>query len=114
MSDCIFCKIIAGELPANKVYEDDDVLAFDDIKPKAPVHLLVIPKKHIANIMEVAPEDSDLLGRLFFKAQEIAKIAGCGEKGARFVVNCKSDGGQTVNHLHCHIFGGRFMTWPPG
>ena len=114
MNNCIFCKIIKGEIPANKAYEDDEILAFNDINPQAPVHLLVIPKKHIRNIMEADTEDTALLGRLFFKAQEIAKNVGCEEKGARFVVNCKSDGGQTVDHLHCHILGGRPMTWPPG
>ena len=114
MSDCIFCKIVKGEIPANKVYEDDDVLAFNDIDPRAPVHLLVIPKKHITNLMEAAPEDAALLGHLLFKAQEIAKQNGCEENGARFVMNCKSHGGQSVDHLHCHVLGGRFMKWPPG
>jgi histidine triad (HIT) family protein len=114
MSDCIFCKIVKGEIPANKVYEDDEVLAFHDLKAQAPLHLLVIPKKHIGTIMDAEAEDTALLGRLLFKAQEIAKNEGCEEKGARFVINCKSDGGQTVYHLHCHILGGRFMTWPPG
>ena len=114
MIECIFCRIIRGEIPAKKVYEDDEFLAFDDINPQAPVHLLVIPKKHIRNIMEAEPDDTALLGRLLFKAQEIAKNNGCAENGARFVINCKSDGGQTVDHIHCHILGGRFMTWPPG
>jgi len=114
MSDCIFCKIIKGEIPANKVYEDEEFLAFHDINPQAPLHLLVIPKKHIRNIMEVDAADTALLGRLLFKAQELAQSNGCAEKGARFVINCKSDGGQTVDHIHCHVLGGRFMTWPPG
>ena len=114
MSDCIFCKIVKGEMPTNKVYEDDQILAFNDIDPQAPVHLLVIPKKHITNLMEAESEDAALLGHLFFKAQEIAKNNGCDEKGARFVVNCKSHGGQSVDHLHCHVLGGRFMKWPPG
>ncbi|MCL2380310.1 MAG: histidine triad nucleotide-binding protein [Treponema sp.] len=114
MSNCIFCRIIGGEIPAKKVYEDEEILAFDDMNPQAPVHILVIPKKHIRNMMEVDTGDTGLLGRLFFKAQEIAQSSGCAEKGARFVVNCKSNGGQTVDHLHCHVLGGRFMTWPPG
>jgi len=114
MSDCIFCKIVKGEIPAKKVYEDEDVLAFNDIDPKAPVHLLVIPKRHIENLMEASAEDAALLGQLLFKAQEVAKSSGCDENGARFVVNCKSDGGQSVDHLHCHVLGGRRMTWPPG
>ena len=114
MSECVFCKIVGGEIPAKKVYEDEQVLAFHDIKPQAPLHLLIIPKKHIPSIMEATAEDAALLGQLLFKAQEIAQNNGCAEKGARFVINCKSDGGQTVDHIHCHVLGGRFMTWPPG
>ncbi|MDR1277155.1 MAG: histidine triad nucleotide-binding protein [Treponema sp.] len=114
MNDCIFCKIIAGEIPCKKIYEDDRMLAFHDIKPQAPVHFLVIPKKHIRNIMEIDPAGSGLLGELLYKAQELAAEQGCAERGARFVINCKSDGGQTVDHLHVHVLGGRFMRWPPG
>jgi len=114
MSECVFCKIVGGEIPAKKVYEDEQVLAFHDIKPQAPLHLLIIPKKHIPSIMEATAEDAALLGQLLFKAQEIAQNNGCAEKGARFVINCKSNGGQTVDHIHCHVLGGRFMTWPPG
>ena len=114
MSDCIFCKIVKGEIPSKKVYEDEEFLAFYDVNPQAPVHFLVIPKKHIRNIMELDAADTALLGRLFFKAQELAKENGCAERGARFVINCKSDGGQTVDHLHLHVLGGRFMKWPPG
>ena len=114
MSDCIFCKIIKGDIPSNKVYEDEELLAFHDVNPQAPVHFLVIPKRHIPNIMELDAADAALLGRLLFKAQELAQSLGCGEQGARFVVNCKSHGGQTVDHLHCHVLGGRFLAWPPG
>jgi len=114
MSECVFCKIAVGEIPAKKVYEDEQVLAFHDLNPQAPLHLLVIPKKHIPSIMETTAEDAALLGHLLFKAQKIAQDNGCAEKGARFVINCKSDGGQTVDHIHCHVLGGRFMTWPPG
>ena len=114
MPDCIFCAIVSSAIPSKKVYEDDEILAFHDLHPQAPLHLLVIPKKHIRNIMEADLEDTAMLGRLLFKAQEIAQNNGCAEKGARFVINCKSNGGQTVDHLHCHILGGRFMTWPPG
>jgi len=114
MNDCIFCKIIQGKIPAEKVYEDEEFLAFNDAKAQAPLHLLIIPKKHIPNIMEASIEDQAMLGRLLFKAQEIAKDNGCAEDGARFVINCKSNGGQTVHHLHIHILGGRFMRWPPG
>jgi histidine triad (HIT) family protein len=112
MRDCIFCKIIAGEIPGRKIYEDEEMLAFHDITPQAPVHFLLVPKKHIPSIMEM--EDSALAGRLILKARELAKGLGCGEKGARFVINCKSDGGQTVDHLHIHVLGGRALGWPPG
>jgi histidine triad (HIT) family protein len=114
MSDCIFCKIIKGEIPSKKIYEDDELFAFRDINPAAPVHFLVIPKRHISSIMETVPADAALLGRLLFKAQELAVGEGCGEKGARFVINCKTDGGQTVDHLHLHVLGGRALQWPPG
>ncbi|MGO8695256.1 MAG: histidine triad nucleotide-binding protein [Rectinemataceae bacterium] len=114
MDDCIFCKIARGEIPSRKIHEDDEILAFHDISPKAPVHFLVIPKRHIANLMELESADSALVGRLLYKAQELARLLGCAEKGARFVFNCKSDGGQTVNHVHLHVLGGRIMGWPPG
>jgi len=114
MDDCIFCKIIAGEIPSKKIYEDDEMLAFNDITPKAPVHILLIPKKHIKSLLDLDPEDTVLAGRLLYKAQELAKEMGCGEKGARFIINAKKHGGQTVDHLHIHILGGRFMRWPPG
>jgi len=114
MSDCIFCKIVNGEIPSNKVFEDDDFLAFHDLNPQAPVHFLVIPKKHIKNVMELEVADVGLMGKLLFKAQELAQKNGCAEDGARFVINCKSHGGQTVDHIHCHVLGGRFMIWPPG
>ena len=114
MSDCIFCKIISGELPSKKLYEDDEITAFNDIKPEAPVHFLVVPKKHIRNIMEMDQGDAALLGRMFYRAQELAVSSGCGENGGRFVINCKSHGGQSVDHLHIHFLGGRFLKWPSG
>jgi histidine triad (HIT) family protein len=114
MSECIFCKIASGAIPAQKLDEDDEILAFHDLAPQGPVHFLVIPKKHISNIMEVEPTDTLLLGRLLNKAQALAQEQGCAEKGARFVINCKSDGGQTVDHLHIHVIGGRPLGWPPG
>jgi histidine triad (HIT) family protein len=114
MDDCIFCKIIAGEIPGRKIYEDDEMLAFHDINPQSPVHFLLIPKRHIPNIMELGPGDIALAGRLLYKAQELAGLLGCAEKGARFVINHKSDGGQTVDHLHIHVLGGRPLAWPPG
>ncbi|MDR2134388.1 MAG: histidine triad nucleotide-binding protein [Treponema sp.] len=114
MSDCIFCKIVAGEIPCKKIYEDGEMLAFHDLRPQAPVHFLLIPKKHIKSVMDMAPEDTALAGRLVSRAQELAKEQGCGERGARFVINAKSDGGQTVDHLHIHVLGGRMLSWPPG
>jgi histidine triad (HIT) family protein len=114
MEDCLFCKIAAGEIPSQKIYEDDELFAFRDITPQAPVHFLVIPKRHIRNIMELESGDQALMGRILFKAQELAVEQGCAENGARFVINCKAGGGQTVDHLHCHILGGRFLGWPPG
>ena len=114
MSDCIFCKIIAGQIPSEKIYEDDEMLAFNDTNPQAPVHFLLIPKKHIKSLMDMEAEDGALAGRLLFKAQELAKDQGCEEKGARFVINAKRHGGQTVDHLHIHILGGRYLGWPPG
>ncbi|MDR0910026.1 MAG: histidine triad nucleotide-binding protein [Spirochaetaceae bacterium] len=111
MSDCIFCKIAAGEIPANFIYQDDEVVAFKDTNPQAPVHILIIPKKHVANILEA---DEALLGTLFGKVKKIAASQGLSEKGFRTVVNTGDDGGQTVHHLHLHLLGGRFMQWPPG
>ncbi len=114
MKDCLFCKIARGEIPSAKLYEDEELFAFHDIDPKAPRHFLVIPKKHIANLMELESADSALVGRMAFKAQELARELGLAEGGARFVINCKADGGQTVDHLHLHVLGGRAMHWPPG
>lgn len=114
MSDCIFCGIADGTIPSKKIFEDGDALAFHDIDPKAPVHFLVIPKRHIKNIMECGAEDGVLLGKLLLKAEELARELGCEEGGARFVINCKDDGGQTVDHLHIHVLGGRRLGWPPG
>jgi histidine triad (HIT) family protein len=114
MSNCIFCKIIQGEIPSRKIYEDGEILAFHDVAPQAPVHFLVIPKKHVPNIMEAGDDGAALLGQLLDKAQKLAVEQGCAEKGARFVINCKSDGGQTVDHLHVHVLGGRPLAWPPG
>lgn len=114
MDDCIFCKIVKSEIPGRKIYEDEDILAFHDVAPQAPIHFLVIPKRHIRNIMELEQEDVSLAGHLLNQAQKLAAELGCAEKGARFVINCKSDGGQTVDHLHIHVLGGRFLGWPPG
>jgi histidine triad (HIT) family protein len=114
MSDCIFCKIINGEIPSKKIYEDDEMLAFHDITPMAPVHFLLIPKKHIKSLLHLEAQDVALAGRLLGKARDLAKELGCAENGARFVINAGSDGGQTVDHLHLHVLGGRALGWPPG
>lgn len=115
MSDeCLFCKIIAGEIPSNKVYSDDDVYAFHDIYPAAPTHILIIPKKHLCNTTAATEEDQSLMGKLLLKANEIAREQGLAEAGYRYVINTGEDGGQTVDHLHLHILGGRALSWPPG
>jgi histidine triad (HIT) family protein len=111
--DCIFCKIAAGSIPSKKVREDDAVLAFHDIEPKAPTHILVIPKKHIASLADAGPEDEALLGRLLLTVAEIAREQDLGN-GYRTVISTGAEGGQTVDHLHVHLLGGRQMHWPPG
>ena len=112
--DCLFCKIIKGEIPSNKVYEDDAVFAFRDIEPQAPVHILIIPKEHIASANELNDENSAIVGHIFSVAAKIAKSEGIAEGGYRIVNNCGADGGQTVGHLHFHMLGGRSLAWPPG
>ncbi|MBE6032508.1 MAG: histidine triad nucleotide-binding protein [Clostridiales bacterium] len=113
MDNCIFCKIAKGEIPSNKVYEDDDLLVFHDLEPQAPVHVLMIPKKHIPSLNGLMEEDQALAGKLLVKVKEVAELLGL-ENGYRLVVNCGEDGLQTVLHLHLHILGKRKMTWPPG
>jgi histidine triad (HIT) family protein len=113
MSDCLFCKIAAGSLPAKIVYRDDDLLAFHDIAPQAPTHILVIPARHISSVAALAGEDGDLAGRLVLAAARIAEQAGL-HSGYRLVTNVGRQGGQSVDHLHIHILGGRPMKWPPG
>jgi len=107
MSDCLFCKIINKEIPSTAVYEDDKVYAFKDINPAAPVHILIVPKKHIANVNEINETNSDCLIDIHIAAQKIAKQLGIAEKGFRLINNCGSDGGQTIFHLHYHILGGK-------
>jgi histidine triad (HIT) family protein len=111
--DCIFCKIVAGSIPSKKVREDEALLAFYDIEPKAPVHILVIPKKHVASLADAKKADEELLGRLLIAAAEIAREQKLG-KGFRVVISTGAEGGQTVDHLHLHLLGGRQMHWPPG
>lgn len=105
--DCLFCKIINKEIPSQIVYEDDDILAFSDIAPKAPTHVLVIPKKHIESHAQLAEEDSELLGKIHMVINQIAKERGILDKGYRVVINCGEDGGQEVKHLHFHLLGGK-------
>lgn len=112
--DCLFCKIVARDIPADVVFEDDDVIAFRDIAPQAPTHILIIPKRHITTLNDLTEADCALVGRLQFTAQKIAKELGIADDGYRVVMNCNEDGGQTVYHIHMHLLGGRSMTWPPG
>jgi len=112
--DCIFCKISEKKLPARIVYEDEDVVAFEDINPQAPVHVLVIPRRHVSTSLELEEEDNALVGRLFQAANRIARQKGIAERGFRIVMNCNAEAGQTVFHLHIHLLGGREMHWPPG
>lgn len=112
--NCLFCKIIKGEIPSAKVYEDDKVYAFRDIEPQAPVHILIIPKAHIASANELTEENASIVGHIFAVAAKIAKEEGIAEGGYRIVNNCGEDGGQTVKHLHFHMLGGRSLAWPPG
>lgn len=111
--DCLFCKIISKEIPSEKVYEDEFVYAFKDIEPQAPFHVLIIPKKHIRSVDELEEEDSHLVSKIYMVAKKLAKDFNL-EKGYRIVTNIKEDGGQTVNHLHFHMLGGRSLQWPPG
>ncbi len=112
--DCLFCKLVARDIPADIVFEDDDVIAFRDIAPQAPTHILIIPKRHISTLNDLSEEDCALVGRLQFTAQKIAKEIGIADDGYRVVMNCNEDGGQTVYHIHMHLLGGREMSWPPG
>ncbi|MCA1796184.1 MAG: histidine triad nucleotide-binding protein [Desulfuromonadaceae bacterium] len=114
MKDCLFCKIVAGEIPARIVYEDEQVVAFEDVNPQAPEHLLVIPRRHIVSLADAEPEDAALLGHIQCVIAELARARGCAEPGFRVVNNCNADGGQEVGHIHYHVLAGRKMEWPPG
>lgn len=114
MTDCIFCKIAAGEISATKVYDDGEVLAFRDINPEAPVHLLVIPRRHIATLNDLTEADAALIGRLYLAAKQVAIELGVAENGYRTVINCNRDAGQIVFHVHMHLLAGRELGWPPG
>jgi len=114
MQDCLFCKIINGDIPSKKVYEDEKIFAFYDIDPQAPVHFLVVPKEHISSALEINEANADIVGYIFTKIGDLAREMGFSEKGYRIVNNCGEDGGQTVGHLHFHVLAGRNILWPPG
>ncbi|WP_408954868.1 histidine triad nucleotide-binding protein [Natroniella sp. ANB-PHB2] len=114
MEDCIFCQIIAGEMESEIVYEDEDVIAFKDIEPQAPVHFLILPKKHIPTLLDLKEEDNKLIGHIYQIANQLARQEEIAEDGFRVVSNCNEAGGQTVDHIHYHLLGGRNLQWPPG
>ena len=112
--DCLFCKIAAKEIDAKIIHEDEDLLAFRDLNPQAPTHVLIIPRKHIATVNDLESGDAELMGKLTLAAKKIAADEGLSESGYRLVVNCQRDAGQSVFHIHLHVLGGRAMNWPPG
>ena len=112
--DCLFCRIVAGEIPARLLFEDDELIAFADIAPQAPVHLLIVPKRHIAHLFATGAEEEALLGRMITTASNLARHAGLESDGFRLVMNCLAGAGQSVFHLHVHLLGGRQLEWPPG
>ena len=114
MENCIFCKIISGDIPADKVYEDENIIAFNDINPQAPTHILVIPKEHFCNIHTVPNDKQNLFSELFGAVSKIVKEQKLTENGYRLVINSGKDGGQEVDHIHVHLLGGRSLQWPPG
>ena len=114
MTDCLFCKIISREIPGSIVYEDERILAFNDINPQAPTHVLLVPKRHITSLTDLRAEDDQLVGELVRRAAAIARERGISAGGFRAVFNTNRDAGQTVFHIHLHLLGGRNMTWPPG
>ena len=113
-TECLFCKMVSGQIKPNTVYEDSDVLAFKDINPQAPVHVLIIPKKHITTLNDLGTEHAELVGKLYLAAAKVAKQSGVADSGYRTVMNCNADAGQSVWHVHLHLLGGRLMHWPPG
>ena len=114
MPDCLFCRVAAGEIPASIVYEDTRLVAFNDINPQAPTHILVIPRQHIASLNDLGPDNDALVGEMTRRAAAIAKEQGLAERGYRVLFNCNADAGQTVFHIHMHLVGGRRLGWPPG
>jgi histidine triad (HIT) family protein len=114
MTDCLFCKMVTGEIAPDTVYEDDDVLAFRDLHPQAPTHVLVIPKQHVSTLNDLDASSADVVGKMMLAAAAVARQEGFSEQGYRTVMNCNADGGQTVFHIHMHLLGGRVLGWPPG
>ncbi len=114
MADCLFCKMVSGAIKPDVVYENTEVLAFRDLNPQAPTHILVIPKRHIATLNDLGEEDTHLVGKLFLAAKEVARLEEIDASGYRTLINCNAEAGQTVFHLHLHVLGGRQMHWPPG
>jgi len=112
--DCLFCKILAGDIPADIIYESETAIGFRDINPKAPTHVLIIPRQHIATINDISEDDHSIVGSLYSAAREIAAAEGIAEEGYRAVMNCNEAAGQTVFHIHLHLLGGRALGWPPG
>lgn len=114
MTDCLFCRMVKGEIKPDVVFEDDEVLAFRDLNPQAPVHVLVIPKQHIATLNDLDAAHASLMGKMYLAAKQVAQQEGLAERGYRTVVNCNAEAGQSVYHVHLHLLAGRAMHWPPG
>jgi len=114
MTDCLFCKMIEGTIPTEVVYQDEEVFAFKDINPQAPVHILIIPKKHLATTNDLQPEHAEMIGKLYLTAKKIAHDEGVADAGYRTLINCNAQAGQSVYHIHLHLLAGRQMHWPPG
>ena len=111
---CLFCGVVEGKIPSRKAYEDERLVAFHDINPQAPTHLLLVPRKHVTSLLDLAPEDESLVGALVSRATELARQLGFAERGFRLVFNCGEDAGYSVHHIHLHLLGGRPLAWPPG
>ena len=114
MSSCLFCRIAASEIPAKVIYQDADLVVFEDINPQAPLHCLIVPRRHVATLNDPTPDDADLVGVMHYRAAQIAKERGYADRGYRTVLNCNADAGQTVFHIHLHLLAGRGLGWPPG
>jgi histidine triad (HIT) family protein len=113
-TDCLFCKIVAGQIPGTIVHQDDELVAFQDVNPQAPLHVLIVPRRHIATLNDLTPEDDALVGSMFRRAAALAREHGYADRGYRAVFNCNRDAGQSVFHIHLHVLAGRGLTWPPG